>query len=84
MTNNVRAKFVCTEAKSTNQGKTETVSLTAVTGEGGEENKSFSEATPTADVKMHISNPDAVGYFQEGQEYYAEFSRATTEAEEEE
>jgi hypothetical protein len=37
-------------------------------------NWSFSTATPSAQLKMHISNPDAWGFFQKGVEYDVTFT----------
>lgn len=41
-----------------------------------EENKTFSIYTPSASVKMHITNPDALDFFEPGQEYVVEFKKA--------
>lgn len=53
----------------------ETVTLRAVYGDS-EENKSFSEATPSAIVQMTISNKAAFGAFVEGKSYYVRFEEA--------
>jgi hypothetical protein len=54
------------------------VKMTPVTS-GSDENKSFSKYTPTGDIRMHITNPDVLGFFEAGQEYYVEFSKAKPE-----
>lgn len=48
------------------------VNLSPVTS-GSEENKSFSQYTPSAAIQMHITNPAAIGFFKSGKEYYVEF-----------
>lgn len=64
------AKMVC-ESVGTANGA-EQIVLRAVYGDS-EENKSFSEATPSASVSMSISNKAAHGAFVQGEEYYVEF-----------
>lgn len=49
--------------------------LSAVTNTS-EENKSFSIYTPNASVEMHITNPDALDFFEPGAEYVCEFKKA--------
>lgn len=48
--------------------------LSAVTG-NSEENKTFSIYTPSASLKMHITNPDALDFFKAGEEYVCTFSK---------
>jgi hypothetical protein len=43
---------------------------------GSEENKSFSLYTPSGAIKLHITNPDAIDFFEPGAEYFAEFRKA--------
>lgn len=53
----------------------ESVHLTAVySADKTSENYSFSQATPMADVKMFISNPNAFGAFPGGAEVCVEFT----------
>lgn len=47
--------------------------LTAVTG-NSEENKTYSMYTPRADMKIHITNPDALDFFKAGKEYVLTFT----------
>lgn len=70
---NIRAKLKCLEVTKTEYG--ENAKLTAVHG-NGEENKSFSEATPVANHEMTITNKAAHGYFVPGKEYYLDFTPA--------
>lgn len=43
---------------------------------GSEENKSFSIYTPSGSIKLHITNPDAINFFEPSAEYYVEFKKA--------
>lgn len=52
--------------------------LTAVTGTS-EENKTYSMYTPRADMKIHITNPDALNFFKAGKEYVLTFQEVETE-----
>lgn len=45
-------------------------------GGGTEENKSFAKWTPCGEIRLTISNPDAVSFFELGQPFYIDFSRA--------
>ncbi len=51
------------------------VALSPVTG-GSDENKSFSMYTPSGKIEMHITNPECIGFFEAGKEYYVEFKKA--------
>jgi hypothetical protein len=53
----------------------ETIKLNAVV-DGSEENKSFSKYTPSASLSMQVDNPDAVGVFTPGRNYYVDFTPA--------
>jgi len=48
--------------------------LSAVTN-SSEENKTFSIYTPNASVKIHITNPDALDFFEAGKEYVCMFEK---------
>lgn len=70
----VKAKFVCGYVQKTYaaDGKTQNgvnVSFYAVYG-GGEDNKSWSEATPSGQLNMFISNPAVFGAFEAGKNYF--------------
>lgn len=67
----VRAKFRV-NAVQHNSSVSETVYLHPVYS-GSEENKGFWEATPTGNIMMTINNPEAIGFFQNGKEYYIDF-----------
>lgn len=42
----------------------------------GEENKSYSDATPSGAITLLITNKNAWGFFVEDKEYYVDFNRA--------
>jgi hypothetical protein len=44
--------------------------------DGSDENNSFAKWTPTASLKMYITNPALAGQFFEGQEFYVDFTLA--------
>lgn len=44
--------------------------------DGSDENNTFARFTPSADLTMCITNPALIGKFEEGQEYYVDFSKA--------
>ena len=80
----VRAKFVCNSVKpySYDDGKTvagKNITMTAAIAycEGGvrkDENESWSAATPSGNISIHISNPAAFDQFEEGKSYYLDFT----------
>lgn len=68
----VRAKFQCVK-RELHGG----VTLRAVYSEDPEhENKAFWEATPSGEIEMHITEPDAADFFKLGREYYVDFTPA--------
>lgn len=73
----VRAKFYVDSVKPYNDEAT-TVLLRAVVS-GSEENKSFWKYTPSGEIQMTISNPNALAQFVVGQEYYVDFTIADNE-----
>ena len=44
--------------------------------DGSDENNSFAKWTPTAELKMAITNPNLIGGFSVGQEFYLDFTKA--------
>lgn len=59
----------------------ESLTLTAVAAssypeDGSDENNSYSRWTPSADLTMHINNPELFGVFVEGEEVYLDFTKA--------
>lgn len=72
----IRAKMFVSACTITSGGTAETgsVSLQAVTR--GAVNRSFSSATPSGKIDMHISNPVAFAFFRDriGREFYVDFT----------
>jgi len=75
--NNLKAKFKVGSVVNFGNNNVE-ANLSAVTATT-EENKSFSIYTPMATVKIHITNPDALDFFEPGSEYVATFTKAEKE-----
>lgn len=76
----VRAKFQCHSKIPLSDGGV-TVCMSAVysnkDGSQNEENKVFSEATPSGHFSMHIAaGKPAAGAFVQGQSYYVDFTPA--------
>lgn len=79
----VKAKFKCDSVTpySWDEGKTiagKNIGMTAVIGYNADgtrsdENEAWSEATPSGQLSMHISNPAAFEQFEEGKAYYLTF-----------
>jgi hypothetical protein len=75
----IRAKFRCDSVETYDLGAgvvNEHVRFDAAIDDG---NKSWSEWTPSGQLSMTISNPQAQGKFQEGSFYYLDFSEAPAE-----
>ena len=76
----VRAKFYVTSIELFSEPRdTGKVSLSAVITDRSETNKSWSKWTPSGNLTMHITNPDAFKEFQLGKTYYIDFSEAESE-----
>jgi hypothetical protein len=69
----IRAKFRCDEVRRDDEYGNEHVRFDAAIDDG---NKSWSKWTPSGQLSMTISNPQAQGKFQEGKLYYLDFSEA--------
>lgn len=78
----VRGKFFPAEVTEYPGGEGGKVIFRAVSR--GAVNASFSKATPSGTIEMHVSNPDAFAKFQDGVrrkvEYYVDFTEATPQA----
>lgn len=69
----VRAKMVCASVAPT--GDTFTVRLSPVVG-GSEENDQFYKYTPGGIVSLEVLSEETANHFEQGQEYYVDFSKA--------
>lgn len=75
----IQAKVTVYEIKENGEGEnkdSEEVTMHPVYG-NGEENKSYSEATPSGLIQLTITNKQAWGAFQKGKEYYVRFTPAS-------
>lgn len=73
----VRAKFnVSNISNDISQGIS--ITLKPVTG-GSEENKGFYKYTPYGEIKLNTLNEAAAKYFELGEEYYIDFTKASQE-----
>lgn len=79
MPDSIQAKVTVDSVKDTSYGNdekyAEEVTMRPVYG-NGEENKSYSEATPNGLISLTITNKQAWGFFVAGQEYYVNFQPA--------
>lgn len=72
----VRAKFICNGVQDYPENEQKTVSFTPVLS-GSDENKSFSKYTPAGNATLCISyETEASNFFEEGKEYYLDFTKA--------
>lgn len=69
----IQAKFICTQINKTKTS--EEAHLRPVYGDS-EANKSFSQYTPSGKLELMITNPDALGKFVPGKEYFLNISEA--------
>ncbi len=72
----VRAKFVCVKVEDQPDTEMKLVDFVPVI-DGSEENKSFAKYTPSGGSYLNISyETPAIDFFEEGKEYYLDFSKA--------
>ena len=72
----IKAKMKCDQVAKNAYGQ-EQVELSVVI-DGSADNASFSKATPSGHTHLTIDNPDALGAFEPGKEYFVDFTPATT------
>lgn len=72
----IRAKFKCSTIEVFEGG--ETVKLNAVSDKEGT-NATWSKWTPSGSLTMTINNPDALGRFTPGKEYFLDFTEASAD-----
>ncbi|MCA1655153.1 MAG: hypothetical protein LC635_01500 [Pseudonocardiaceae bacterium] len=70
----VVAKFRCNTARKA-YSATE-VHLSAIVGDGDEENETFYDATPNGALTMYVSDERVAGMFEPGKEFYLTFEEA--------
>lgn len=71
----VRAKFTCNWKQTRADGVGEQISFCPVYS-GSEENKRFFQSTPGGEVRLFTTNPSAAAFFEQGKEYYLDFTPA--------
>ncbi|AST70092.1 hypothetical protein BFG07_16310 [Kosakonia cowanii] len=71
----VRAKFKCVSLQKSPDNSSAVVTLGAVTT-GSKENESWSKYTPSGQLQMVVSNPDAFSQFEQSKEYYIDIQPA--------
>jgi len=69
----LKAKFRCVEVRLLEGA--EEARLQPVM-DGSEENKTFSKATPSGELRLYVSNSDVAGYFKPGKEYLLDITPA--------
>jgi len=74
MSKTLLAKFKV--GSTTNFGNNNVRAALSPVVQGSEENKSFSMYTPSGSIELHITNPDALDFFEPAGEYYVEFKKA--------
>lgn len=77
----VRAKFKVdsvTQDRYADDGSVtaEQIEMSAVYGEDGSANAEWSKWTPSGQFRMHVTNPSVFGQFEQGKEYYLDFTPA--------
>lgn len=68
------AKFKCGSVQNFGNNNIN-ANLSAVTNDS-EENKTFSVYTPNATLNMHITNPEALDFFEPGKQYICRIEEA--------
>lgn len=71
---NVRAKFKVESVTLYSYG--EGVKMNAVCYDDDDENKSFSEFTPSGSFEMQVTNKNLFGHFKPDEEYYLDLTKA--------
>lgn len=75
---NMRAKLRLSDIQTF--GTTEQLTFNAVCksegypADGSDENNTFAKWTPSAELKMTVTNPALVGVYKVGQEFYVDFT----------
>jgi len=74
----VRAKMKCYGVDHLKDGDPNNVfaeiRLMPVYDDGSDENKSWSKYTPSGEVRLHVTNPEAIAAFVPGKFFYVDFT----------
>ena len=49
---------------------------TGYPADGSDENNTFAKWTPSAELKLTVTNPDLIGKFEPGEAFYVDFTKA--------
>lgn len=71
----IRAKFIVESITETAYSRT--VKMRAVMAGDGKGNESWSQATPSGELTMVVTNPAAYSQFEVGKPYFLDFTPAT-------
>lgn len=78
----MRAKFICNSVtdygNSYVEARLSAVYSSNAQGQAIKEDNEFAAATPQGELKMSISNPNAVGFLKPGHKYYLDFTEASS------
>lgn len=72
----VTAKFICNAVEDKPDYQAKEIKMSAVVGGDGKGNESWSKYTPSGNLTMWITNPDAFNQFEKGKEYFLSFEEA--------
>ena len=79
---NMRAKMQIKVVENLGDDDGEILHFSAVSKENGygidgaDENNTYARFTPSAEIKIHITNPNLLGKFKVGEFYYVDFTKA--------
>jgi len=75
----MRAKMKITSVTKNEHNETvhfEAVAASGYPADGTDENNTYAKFTPSGQLSLTITNPDLLGKFEPGKEYYLDFSEA--------
>ena len=75
----MRAKFQISSVEVfsvSEQVKFHAVAASAYPADGSDEDNTFAKFSPSAECKIHITNPALLGKFKPGQKFYVDFTPA--------
>jgi hypothetical protein len=76
----VRAKMKCFHVDHLKSGNPDDVAadirMVPVYDDGNPENKSWSKWTPSGEIRLFVTNPEAIKQFEPGKSYFVDFTPA--------
>jgi len=82
----MRAKLKITQVQKHENSANETLHFSAVSRsdkypeDGSDENNTFAKFSPSASLTLQIANPNLIGKFAAGEEYYLDFTKVEPKA----